>query len=98
MACAKVLTILNMAGWYNKPVQCGRKSAHKSRAQGDPSSLGDYMNANQHISKEEWRPSAGPERSRLLQILPSLTVMQLFSVSAYFSCANIGGRLSSADA
>jgi len=28
--------------------------AHKSRAQGDPSSLGNYMNANQHISKEEY--------------------------------------------
>ncbi len=40
------------------------------------------------------RPSARPERSQLLQILPSLTVRQLFSVSAFFSCcANIGGRL-----
>ncbi len=40
------------------------------------------------------RPSAGPDRSQLLQILPSLTVRQFFSVSAYFACcANIGGRL-----
>ncbi len=30
------------------------------------------------------RPSAGPERSQLLRILPSLTVRQFFSVSAYF--------------
>jgi hypothetical protein len=42
-----------MVGRCNKPVQYGRESAHKSRAQGDPSSLGDYMNANQHINKEE---------------------------------------------
>jgi hypothetical protein len=35
-----------------------------------------------------------PERSQLLQILPSLTVKQFFSGSAYFSCcANIGGCL-----
>jgi hypothetical protein len=47
------LTILSMAGLYNKPVQYRRDSAHKSRAQGDPSSLGDYMYAIQHISKEE---------------------------------------------
>jgi hypothetical protein len=40
------------------------------------------------------RPSAGPERSQLLQILSSLTVRQFFSGSAYFSCcANIGRRL-----
>ncbi len=53
LACAKDLTILSMAGRYNKPVQYGRESAHKSRAQGDPSSLGDYMYTIQHISKEE---------------------------------------------
>jgi hypothetical protein len=43
-----------MAGQYNKQVQYGRKSAHKSRAWGAPSSLGVYMNAKQHISKEEY--------------------------------------------
>jgi hypothetical protein len=43
-----------MAGRYNKPVQYGRESAYKSREQGDPSSLGDYMNTNQHINKEEY--------------------------------------------
>jgi hypothetical protein len=42
-----------MAGRYIKTVQYGRESAHKSRAHRDPSSLGDYMYANQHISKEE---------------------------------------------
>jgi hypothetical protein len=30
------------------------------------------------------RPSVGPERSQLLWILPSLTVRQYFSISAYF--------------
>jgi hypothetical protein len=40
------------------------------------------------------RSSAGPERSQQLQILQSLTVRQIFSVSAYFSCcANTGGPL-----
>ncbi len=40
------------------------------------------------------RPSARPERSQLLKILPSLTVRQFFSRSAYFSCCvNIGGHL-----
>jgi hypothetical protein len=42
-----------MAGRYNKPVQFGRESAHKNRAQGNHSSLGVYMYAIQHISKEE---------------------------------------------
>jgi hypothetical protein len=38
------------------------------------------------------RPSAGPERSQLLRILPSLKAF--FGVSALFSCcANIGGHL-----
>jgi hypothetical protein len=45
-------------------------------------------------ARRRMRPSAGPERSQQLQILPSLTVRQFFSGSAYFSCcANIGGRL-----
>jgi hypothetical protein len=48
-----------MAGRYNKPIQYGRESAHKSRAQGDPSSLGDYMYTIQHISKEEYETISG---------------------------------------
>ncbi len=40
--------------------------------------------------RRRMRPSAGPERSQQLQILPSLTVRQFFSGCAYFSCyANI---------
>jgi hypothetical protein len=53
LACAKDLTILSVAGRYKQPVQYGRGSAHKSRAQGAPSSLGVYMYAIQHVSKEE---------------------------------------------
>jgi hypothetical protein len=42
-----------MTGRYNKLVQYERESAHKSRAQGNHSSLGVYMYVIQHISKEE---------------------------------------------
>ncbi len=59
MACAKVLTFFSMAGWYNKPVQYGRESAHKSWAQGGPDSLDDCMNTIQHISKEEYKTISG---------------------------------------
>ncbi len=51
------------------------------------------------LARRRTRPSAGPERSQLPQVMPSLTVRQFFSVSAYFSCcANIGGRLVFPDA
>jgi hypothetical protein len=53
LACAKDLTILSVAGRYKQPVKYGRESAHKSRAQGAPSSLGIYMYAIRHISNEE---------------------------------------------
>jgi hypothetical protein len=53
LACAKDLNILSMAGRYKQPVQYGRESAHKSRALGNHFSLGVYMYAIQHISKEE---------------------------------------------
>jgi hypothetical protein len=69
LASTKVLTIWSIAGQYNKPVLNGRESAHKSRPQGDPSSLGDYMYAIQNISKEEYE---------------TVTVRQFFSLSAYF--------------
>ncbi len=50
-------------------------------------------------ARRSTRPSAGPERSELLKILPSLTVRQFFSVSAYFFLSQhwrmpiFGGRL-----
>jgi hypothetical protein len=45
-------------------------------------------------ARRRTRPSAVPDRSQQLQILPSLTVRQFFSISAYFSSyPNIGGRL-----
>jgi hypothetical protein len=48
-----------MSDRYNKLVPYGRESAHKSRAQGDPSSLGFYMYAIQHISMEEYQTISG---------------------------------------
>ncbi len=48
-----------MAGRYKQPVQYGRESAHKGRAQENHSSLRDYMYAIQHISKEENKPFSG---------------------------------------
>jgi hypothetical protein len=42
-----------MAGRYKQLVQYGRESAYKSRALENHSSLGVYMYAIQHISKEE---------------------------------------------
>ncbi len=53
MVDAKVLTILRMAGRYNKPIQYGRESAHKSWAQGGLASLDIYMNGNQHLIREK---------------------------------------------
>ncbi len=42
-----------MVGRYKQPVQYGIESAHYSRALGNHSSLGVYMYAIEHISKEE---------------------------------------------
>jgi hypothetical protein len=39
-----------MSGRYNEPVQYGRNSAHKSRADWAVFSLGVYMTKRQHIS------------------------------------------------
>ncbi len=59
MVYAKVLTILSMAGRYNKLVQYGRESAHKSRAQEGLASLDDCMNGNQHLNKEKYETING---------------------------------------
>jgi hypothetical protein len=56
---AKVLTILSMAGRYNKPLQYGRESAHKSRAQGRLASLDIYMNGHQHLIREKYEIISG---------------------------------------
>ncbi len=56
---AKVLTILSMAGWYNKPVQYGRECPHKSWAQGGLAPFDDYMNANHHLNKEKYENISG---------------------------------------
>ncbi len=59
LASAKDLTILSMADRFGRLVRYGRESAHKSRAQGYPSSPVDYMNTNQHISMEEYETISG---------------------------------------
>jgi hypothetical protein len=87
---AKVFDIFSMAGRYNKPVQYGRESAHKSRAAGGNALLDDCMHGEQHHSGRSRRSSVGPERSQQLRILPSLTVRRFSCVCAIFSvCANI---------
>jgi hypothetical protein len=48
-----------MADRYGRPVQYGRECAHKSWAQGDLTSLADYMNLNQHFSMEEYKTISG---------------------------------------
>ncbi len=48
-----VFDIFSMAGRYNKPVQCGRESAHKSRAEGGHASLDDSMHREQHHHQGE---------------------------------------------
>ena len=53
MVGAKVLDIFSMAGRYNKPVQCGRESAHVSRAERGNPSLDDYMHREHHHHQGE---------------------------------------------
>ena len=56
---AKVLEILSLADRYNKPVQCGGESAHKSRAQEGLASLDICMNENQHLIRETYETISG---------------------------------------
>ncbi len=46
---ANICDVFCMAGRYNKPVQCGRESAHKSRAASGNGTLGDCMWKDQHL-------------------------------------------------
>jgi hypothetical protein len=52
-----------MVGWYKQPVQYGRESAHKSRAAGAHSSLGDYIFKIQHQQEENMLISGTREKS-----------------------------------
>jgi hypothetical protein len=49
LADAKICDVFCMAGWYNKPIQCGRDSPHKSRVGRCIAVLGDCMRWNQHL-------------------------------------------------
>jgi hypothetical protein len=87
-------TILSVAGRYNKLVWYGRESTHKAGHKRTIPYLESTCTQFNTPARRRTRPSAGPERSQLLRILPSLTVRQCFSGAAYFSCcANIGRRL-----
>jgi hypothetical protein len=48
-----------MTGQYKRPVQYRKGSAHKSRALENHSSLGVYIYAIQHMSKEEKETISG---------------------------------------
>ncbi len=84
---------------HGGPVQTGRYSTGenppiKAGHRGTIPHLESTCTQFNTSARRRTRPSAGPERSQLLQILLSLTVRQLFSGPACFSCcANIGGRL-----
>jgi hypothetical protein len=76
------------------PYSTGESSSIKAGHRGILPHLETTCTRFNTSARRRTRPSAGPERSQLLQILPSLTVRQFFSNSPDFSCcANIGGRL-----
>jgi hypothetical protein len=69
---------------HGGPVQTGRYSTGES-----PPIKAGHRGTISHLESTCTR-SAGPKRSQQLQILPSLTIRQFFTGSAYFSCcANI---------
>jgi hypothetical protein len=72
-----------MAGRYNKPVQCGRESTHKSRGARGKGTLGDCMWRDQHLLGDR-KSSARSGRSQRLWTLPCQTVRRCFR-----ACANI---------
>jgi hypothetical protein len=53
LADANICDVFCMAGWYNKPVQCGIESSHKSRAGSGNITLGDCMWRDQHCLGDE---------------------------------------------
>ncbi len=81
LACAKVLTILSLAGRCKQagteslPIKVGHREILPH--------LETTCTRLNTSARRSTRPSAGPERSHLLQILPSFTVRQFFSVSSY---------------
>ncbi len=66
---------------YNKPVQCGRESAHKSRATSGNSTLGDCMWRDQHLLGEHQR---GLGEGSCCGLCHAITVRRCFCI-----CANI---------
>jgi hypothetical protein len=48
-----------MSGRYKQPVQYGRESAHKNRAQGGLASLDMYMNGHEHLIRVKYETISG---------------------------------------
>ena len=62
----------DMSGWYKQPVQYGRDSANKNRADWAVFSLGVCMRERQHINEDlNESSSASPRGSQQLEIPPS---------------------------
>jgi hypothetical protein len=72
-----------MAGWYNKLVQYGREYPIKAGHREVLPHLTTIWTRIITSTRRSTKTSAGPERSQLLRILPSLTLRQFFSFSAY---------------
>ncbi len=73
-----------MVGWYNKPLQCGRESALKSRVARGNGTLGNCMWSDQHLLGDVGDHQRGLGKSKLLWTLPNQTVRRCFR-----ACANI---------
>ncbi len=74
----------SMAGRYNRPVQYGRESAHKSRAARGNATLSNCMKKGSTPLGRRRRSSAKSGRSQQLWTLPSQTVRRSFCVCASF--------------
>ena len=73
-----------MAGRYNNPVQCGRESAHKSRAPTSNSTLGDCMWRDQYLLGEVGEHQIGLGEVSCCGLCRGKTVKRCF-----LACANI---------
>ncbi len=73
-----------MVGWYNKPLQCGRESALKSRVASGNGTLGNCLWRDQHLLGDVGDHQRGLGKSQLLWTLPNQTVRRCFH-----ACANI---------
>jgi hypothetical protein len=81
---ANIFDVFCMAGWYNKPVQCGRESGHKRRAARGNSTLCDCMWRDQHLLGEVGEHQRGLEEVSCCGLCRAKTVRRCLH-----ACANI---------